>query len=201
LAKKETFNSPLWQRGAGGDFNNTDLKLLVIGGSQGAKILTETLPAALALLSNPLHVMHQTGEAMQNQVAQGYQRLGIQADVQAFITDMVVAYSWADMIICRAGAMTVSEVAAMGLPAIFVPLPSAIDDHQNANARYLSDAGAAVILEQKNLSPNHLAEQIQNVMKQLSTLSDAAKSCARLDATLAVATICIEAATSSTTPP
>jgi UDP-N-acetylglucosamine--N-acetylmuramyl-(pentapeptide) pyrophosphoryl-undecaprenol N-acetylglucosamine transferase len=133
---------------------------------------------------------------MQAQVEQTYAQLGINAHVHAFIADMVGAYSAADLIICRAGAMTVSEVAAIGLPAIFVPLPTAIDDHQNANARYLADAGGAVIIEQKHLTPSHLAEQIQNVMKQLTVISDAARSCARLNATQTVADICTAAARS-----
>jgi UDP-N-acetylglucosamine--N-acetylmuramyl-(pentapeptide) pyrophosphoryl-undecaprenol N-acetylglucosamine transferase len=104
---------------------------------------------------------------------------------------MVSAYQWADIVICRSGAMTVSEVAAMAVPAIFIPLPAAIDDHQTANARYLTDAGAGQILMQKDLNAKSLAAQITQVLGQLDIMGKAAKKCARLDATEVVANYCI----------
>lgn len=169
------------------------LRLLIIGGSQGAQVLNEVIPDALAKLQE-IEVRHQTGIVMQEQVAKHYQELGVKAEATAFIQDMVSAYQWADIIICRAGAMTVSEVAAMGLPAILVPLPNAIDDHQMANARYLSDAGAGLILPQKDLNAKNLIEQIKKAQQQLEGMAKAAKKCARMDATQTVAEFCISEA-------
>ena len=117
--------------------------------------------------------------------------MGITADVHAFIEDMVVAYQWADLVICRAGAMTVSEVAAMGVPAIFIPLPNAIDDHQTANAHYLSDAGAGIILAQKDMTPQSLAICINTALTELPNMSLAVKQRAFLNATEVVANYCI----------
>lgn len=168
-------------------------RILIIGGSQGAKVLNETVPEALREVA-AIEVRHQTGVAMQTQVAERYQTLGIQADVAAFFDDMVASYRWADLIICRAGAMTVSEVAALGLPAIFVPLPGAIDDHQAANARYLTDAGAGILLPQHEMNADSLAEKINEVRQRLDEFGRAARRCARLDATVAVASHLIEAA-------
>lgn len=166
------------------------INILVVGGSQGAQILNEVVPEALAELKNAT-VRHQTGAAMQQQVESRYKALGVNAKVSAFIEDMVSAYQWADLVICRSGAMTVSEVAAVGLPAIFVPLPGAIDDHQTANARYLTDAGAGQLLRQKDLNAITLVEQITKVIKQLDVMSKTAKKYARLDATKIVAGICM----------
>jgi UDP-N-acetylglucosamine--N-acetylmuramyl-(pentapeptide) pyrophosphoryl-undecaprenol N-acetylglucosamine transferase len=165
-------------------------RILVVGGSQGARILNEVVPEAIAEL-NDVRIKHQTGAAMCEQVKSRYKALGVDAEVNAFIDDMVSAYQWADMVICRSGAMTVSEVAAMAVPAIFIPLPSAIDDHQTANARYLTDAGAGQILMQKNLNAKSLVEHITQVLRKLDIMGKAAKQCARLDATEAVAGCCI----------
>lgn len=165
------------------------LRILVLGGSQGAKVLNDNVPEALAGLQSP-SIKHQTGSAMQAEVAERYQALGIEAEVLAFIDDMADAYHWADLIICRAGAMTVSEVAACGLPAIFVPLLHAIDDHQTANARYLSEAGAAILLPQPELNAANLQYAIKQAMTQLPAMSQAAKAKAKLDATQTVADIC-----------
>ncbi len=169
------------------------IKLLIIGGSQGAQILNEIVPLAVANLAD-LQIKHQTGSAMQEQVAEHYRQLGIDADVNAFFADMVGIYQWADVIIARAGAMTVSEVSALGLAAIFIPLPTAIDDHQTANARYLSDHNASILLPQKDLTAQSLATAIQQAVQQQSELSQAAKQLARLNATEVVASICSEVA-------
>jgi len=166
------------------------LKILLVGGSQGAQRLNEIVPEAMARLKD-IQVLHQTGSAMQEEVAARYRDLGVNAEAKAFIQDMAQAYQWADLAICRAGAMTVSELAAVGCPAILVPLPWAIDDHQVANAHYLSDAGAGVILLQKDLTPATLAEAVSRMRAQLATMAAAAKQCARLDATEAVANYCI----------
>lgn len=172
------------------------VKILIIGGSQGAQILNEVVPEAIAhwrtqTVAPAVQVKHQTGAVMQAQVAQRYQTLGIDAEATAFISDMVAAYQWADILICRAGAMTVSEVAAVGIPAIFVPLPSAIDDHQTANAKYLTDADAGILLMQKDLNTETLAQQLSLMLNNLNAMSDAAQRLARLDATEVVANYCI----------
>lgn len=165
------------------------IRILVVGGSQGAQILNQTVPLAAARLT-AVKIRHQTGEAMLEQVTEHYKALGVKAEVDAFIDDMVAAYQWADMVICRAGAMTISEVSALGKPAIFIPLPGAIDDHQTANARYLTDAGAGELLLQKNLNAETLAEKINQVSGRLDVMGQAAKRCARLDATEMVANYC-----------
>lgn len=167
-----------------------NLRILVLGGSQGAKVLNDTVPEALAGLEK-LDIKHQTGTAMQAEVAARYRELGLNAEAVAFIDDMAGAYHWADLIVCRAGAMTVSEVAACGLPAIFVPLLHAIDDHQTANANYLTEAGAALLLPQPELNAENLRKTIEQAMTALPEMSRAAKSKARLNATLTVADLCI----------
>ncbi|HSN23479.1 MAG TPA: UDP-N-acetylglucosamine--N-acetylmuramyl-(pentapeptide) pyrophosphoryl-undecaprenol N-acetylglucosamine transferase, partial [Methylomicrobium sp.] len=172
------------------DTNEQNLKILIVGGSQGAQRLNEVVPEAMALLKD-IHVIHQTGSAMEEQVSGRYRELGVNAEVKAFIQDMAQTYRWADLSICRAGAMTISELAAIGCPSILVPLPWAIDDHQVANAHYLADAGAGLILLQKDLTPKALAETVTRVREQLATMSEAAKQCARLDATETVANYCI----------
>ena len=173
--------------------NDQSFRVLVIGGSQGAKVLNENVPAALAGLPG-VEIRHQTGAVMQAEVAQHYQQLQQSADVQAFIEDMAAAYTWADLIICRAGAMTVSEVAVFGLPAILVPLQNAIDDHQTANARYLADANAAVILPQSELNAEQLRKIILDVLPKRNSMREAALSMALPQATQTVADICIEVA-------
>jgi len=166
------------------------LNILVVGGSQGAQILNEIVPEAAAMLSD-VHIRHQTGAAMSEQVQSRYQALAVKAQVHAFIDDMVAAYQWADLVICRSGAMTVSELAAAGVPAILIPFPHAIDDHQTANARYLTDAGAGHLLMQKDLTAAALAEQITKAAQHLNEMAQAAKQCARLDATEVVAASCM----------
>lgn len=166
------------------------LRILILGGSQGAQVLNEVIPDALANLKG-IEVKHQTGIAMQEQVAKSYESHGMRAEAVAFIQDMVPAYQWADIIICRAGAMTISEVAAMGLPAILIPLPNAIDDHQMANARYLADAGAGFILPQKELDATSLLGLLDKAKQQLDVMAKAAKQSAKMDATAMVADFCI----------
>jgi len=186
--RKEFNESPeriIWQ-----PQSDKPLNILILGGSLGAKVLNENIPEALSSFPN-MNIKHQTGAAMRMEVAQRYSDLGLQAEVLAFIEDMPAAYRWADLIICRAGAMTVSEVAASGLPAIFVPLANAIDDHQTANARYLCDAGAALLIPQSELNAVNIRTAINKAMTELAAMSRAAKNKARLDATAAVADFCI----------
>ncbi len=165
------------------------LRILIVGGSQGAQRLNEVIPEGLAQITN-IEVIHQTGKVMQAQVEQAYAKNAINAEVCAFIDDIAAAYQWADMVICRAGAMTVSEVAAAGIPAVFIPLPNAIDDHQKANARYLSDAGAAIIELQETLNKDTLATAIQHIQENMQSMSTQSKAMARIEATQQVAEIC-----------
>lgn len=137
------------------------LKVLVIGGSQGAVALNNVVFAAMQQLpaEQRPQLRHQAGRNNIEKVQAEYAQAGIDAEITAFIDDMAAAYGWADLIICRAGALTVSEVAAAGCAAIFIPLPSAVDDHQTANARYLADQQAAVICPQAQLTPEWLSRQ------------------------------------------
>jgi UDP-N-acetylglucosamine--N-acetylmuramyl-(pentapeptide) pyrophosphoryl-undecaprenol N-acetylglucosamine transferase len=166
------------------------LHILVMGGSLGAQRLNEVVPEALAL-QDKVEVWHQTGNAMLQQVTQCYADNAISAKVVAFINDVVEAYAWADLVICRAGAMTVSEVAAMGLPSILVPYPYAIDDHQTANAQYLVTAGAGIMIAQSQLTVELLAAQIKQHTPRLDGMAMAARLSAKLDATDRVAEQCM----------
>lgn len=161
-----------------------------MGGSLGAQRLNEVLPEALSLFGH-VEVRHQTGAKMQQQVSQAYVDKAINARVVTFIEDVVEAYHWADIVICRAGAMTVSEVAAMGVPAIFVPYPYAIDDHQTANAQYLVAAGAGVMIAQQQLTAELLCAQIKLCVTRLGVMAQAAQKSAKLDATQLVAEQCM----------
>ncbi len=173
--------------------SNRKFRILIIGGSQGAKILNELVPLTIAQMDK-VKVIHQTGEAAFKSVSKQYE--GISSDAQAvkFIDDIASSYQWADMIICRSGAMTVSEVSAAGVPAIFIPLPHAIDDHQTANAKYLTDTGAGILLAQSDLTSDTLLTAIKKVKASLRTMSDLTKNKAKLDATKNVASICMEEA-------
>jgi len=168
-------------------------RILVFGGSQGAEVLNQKVPEALAGFEN-ISVKHQTGAAMLTQVQEQYAKQNTPAEVMAFIDDMAAAYEWADMVICRSGAMTVSEVAAAGLPAIFVPLPHAIDDHQTANARYLCDDNAGVLMPQSEMTTERMRQAIKQIRDDLLIMSQAARKKARFDATDAVVAQCIEEA-------
>ncbi len=138
------------------------LRLLVLGGSQGALALNRTVPAALALLppaERPL-VRHQCGERTLATAQAAYADSGVEVELLTFIDDMAGAYAWADFAVCRAGALTVAELCAAGLPALFVPYPAAVDDHQTANARPLAAAGAADIVPEEGLTPRLLADRL-----------------------------------------
>ena len=170
-----------------------DFRILIVGGSQGAKVLNDIVPAIAKQLENT-EIKHQTGTASLELVKKKYAELAVEAQAIEFIEDIASAYQWADLVICRAGAMTVSEIAAVGIPAIFIPLPHAIDDHQTANARYLVDADAAILLKQSDFNEASLIKAIENIKGSLGTMSTAVKNKAKLDATEVVATICIEEA-------
>jgi UDP-N-acetylglucosamine--N-acetylmuramyl-(pentapeptide) pyrophosphoryl-undecaprenol N-acetylglucosamine transferase len=173
--------------------SDRDFRILVVGGSQGAKILNDVIPGTAASLEH-VKINHQTGTASVESVAKKYAQLTIEANAIEFIEDIASAYQWADMVICRAGAMTVSEVAAAGLPAVFIPLPHAIDDHQTANARYLVDAGAGLLIAQNELNEVSLLMAIRVIKNSIEKMSKAAMSKAKLDATEVVANVCIEVA-------
>ena len=138
------------------------IRLLVLGGSQGAKALNELVPQALALLPADARpqVVHQVGERWLEETRAAYEAAGVVAEVVPFIEDMAAAYAHADWVIARSGALTVAEVATVGLAALFVPFPYAVDDHQTANAQALVDAGAATVVQQADLTPQRLAEII-----------------------------------------
>ncbi len=173
------------------------LRLLVLGGSLGAAALNEVVPQALARLpvrQRP-QVRHQAGSRNIERAKQHYSESAIEADVTAFIVDMAEAYGWADLIICRAGALTIAEVAAAGVASILVPFPYAVDDHQTANGAYLVDNGAALMVQQRALNATQLAELMQELCAQrerLLAMGTAARALAKPDATLRVAALCAE---------
>lgn len=173
-------------------------RVLVLGGSLGAQALNRIVPRALAVLGGePVEIRHQTGQAMLQETQDLYRQFGLPAKVDAFIEDMEEAYGWADLAVCRAGAMTVSELAAAGLPAILVPFPYAIDDHQTANGGYLAEAGAAVLMPQSTLDEESLAAEIRALLDErgrLQAMSVAARNLARYDAADRVAKVCLEEA-------
>ncbi|MDP2792760.1 MAG: undecaprenyldiphospho-muramoylpentapeptide beta-N-acetylglucosaminyltransferase [Sulfurisoma sp.] len=168
--------------------------LLVVGGSLGAAALNEAVPRALALLpeGERPEVLHQAGEKHIDSLRDIYSRAGVTANLVPFIEDMAGAYAWADLVICRAGALTVAELAAAGVASVLVPFPHAVDDHQTGNARFLANAGAAILLPQAELTPERLA-LIRNMNRdQLLQMAEMAQSLAKPDATAAVANVCKE---------
>lgn len=176
------------------------LRLLVFGGSQGAARLNAVVPAALAMMdaaSRPI-VIHQAGDRHIAQAREIYAKHNVQADVRTFIDDMAEAYGWADLVVCRSGALTVSELAAAGVPALFVPFAAAVDDHQTLNAKFLVDARAGVLIPEAELTPPRLAEELQSLLKtgrtQLSEMATRARSVAITDADVRLADACVAAA-------
>ncbi|MCL5272734.1 MAG: undecaprenyldiphospho-muramoylpentapeptide beta-N-acetylglucosaminyltransferase [Gammaproteobacteria bacterium] len=150
------------------------LRLLVIGGSLGAQALNELIPQAINKLpqQDRPHVIHQTGPKQFDLAQKHYTKYAINADLRPFIQDMAEVYAWADLVICRAGALTISELCAVGLGAIFIPFPFAVDDHQTANANYMVQHQAALCVQQKAITPEKLAAMImifsQNPEKRLA---------------------------------
>ena len=141
-------------------------RLLVIGGSLGAQVFNEKMPQALALIpaSARPEIWHQTGEKHFAEAKKNYESMGIDAKLQPFIEDMSAAYAWADMVLCRAGALTIAELCAVGIGAIFVPFPHAVDDHQTANAQFMVNKNAAISIQQNDFTASHLAD----IVKQYS---------------------------------
>jgi UDP-N-acetylglucosamine--N-acetylmuramyl-(pentapeptide) pyrophosphoryl-undecaprenol N-acetylglucosamine transferase len=173
------------------------LQVMVLGGSQGAAVLNDTVPKALALLPQAQRpqVMHQSGAAHIDTLRAAYAAAGVSAQTLPFIDDMAAQYAAADLVICRAGASTVTELAAAGVASVLVPLPWAADDHQTLNARYLSDRGAAILIPQKAFTPDKLAGLLQSLSREkLLEMALAARAAAKPDATRSVADICRELA-------
>ena len=177
------------------------LRLLVLGGSLGARPINEVLPGALQALAGDgdnraPEVWHQAGEAHAAEVCAGYgDPAHGKVRVVPFIEDMAAAYAWADLVVCRAGALTVSELAVMGRPAILVPLPHAIDDHQTANAQSLTASGGALLLRQADLTADSLAQALRDFIARpsnLAAMAAAALAAARPDATARVGDCCEE---------
>ena len=171
------------------------LKLLVVGGSGGAQALNECVPRALALLQPRPSVVHQSGEKNYAALRAAYAAAGVQGELVPFIDDMARRYAEADLVICRAGAMTVAELSAGGVASVLVPYPHAVDDHQTANARFLADQGAALLLPQSALTPQRLAELLRSLERpRLAEMARKARSLGKPDAARVVAERCMELA-------
>ena len=174
------------------------LKVLVVGGSLGAKALNDVVPQALALLTpadQRPHVLHQSGAKQIDELRANYAAAGVQAELTPFIDDTAEAFAEADLVICRAGASTVTEIAAVGAAAVFVPFPSAVDDHQTTNAQFLVDAGGGWLVQQRDLTAEMLADMLLNTER--STLMEKAlhaKNMQKINATREVVTACEELA-------
>jgi UDP-N-acetylglucosamine--N-acetylmuramyl-(pentapeptide) pyrophosphoryl-undecaprenol N-acetylglucosamine transferase len=171
------------------------LRLLVVGGSLGAARLNTVVPHALARLGGApaLDVWHQAGERGHEAARRSYAAVNVRARIAPFIEDMAEAYAWADLVICRAGALTISELAAVGVGAILVPFPAAVDDHQTANARFLVDEDAAVLIADRDLSPERLEQALRSLCAgrgRLLAMAERARCLARPDATTALAAAC-----------
>jgi UDP-N-acetylglucosamine--N-acetylmuramyl-(pentapeptide) pyrophosphoryl-undecaprenol N-acetylglucosamine transferase len=171
------------------------LRILVVGGSLGAQALNEALPKAVSLLGEKPHIVHQAGEKHLDTLKANYEKAGVQGELVAFIQDMAQRYAEADLVICRAGAMTIAELAAGGLASVLVPFPHAVDDHQTANARFLADRGAAILLPQTELTPEKLAALIGSLDRpKLLAMAQKARELGKPEAARVVAQRCMELA-------
>jgi len=166
------------------------LRLLVLGGSQGARALNNAVPQAVAALGMPVEVLHQSGGKLLDEARKAYADAGTPARVEPFIADMAAAYARADLVVCRAGALTLAELCAVGVGSVLVPFPQAVDDHQTRNAEYLVERGAALLLKQDD----NLTTRLRDVLAELTrdagrrfAMADAARSLARPDAAERVA--------------
>ena len=172
------------------------LRLLVLGGSLGAAALNEMVPKGVALLpenERPV-IVHQAGAKHLAQLEKNYEEAGVRANCVAFVDDMAGAYEWADLVICRAGALTVAELAAAGIASILVPFPFAVDDHQTSNARFLASAGGAVLLPQNEMTPEAVSLLRNYSRGQLLQMAEKARALAKPDAADEVARVCEEIA-------
>ena len=168
------------------------LRLLVLGGSLGAAALNEMVPKGVALLpenERPV-IVHQAGAKHLAQLEKNYEDAGVRANCVAFVDDMAGAYEWADLVICRAGALTVAELAAAGIASILVPFPFAVDDHQTSNARFLASAGGAVLLPQNEMTPESVSLLRNYSRGQLLQMAEKARALAKPEAATEVARVC-----------
>lgn len=174
------------------------LRILVLGGSQGARTLNAMVPAALATLAQGRFVVrHQCGSRDVESVQQAYEKAGVSASVVSFIDDMADAYGWADLVICRAGALTIAELSAAGLGAVLIPFPQAVDDHQTRNAQSLVNVGAARLIANANVTAESLAAMVEDVCSsraQLVAMATAARMLARPGAAERIVDCCLEPA-------
>ena len=183
--------APPAQRGAG---RTGPTRLLVLGGSQGARALNERVPQALAKLAQRPEVRHQCGAKFAEAARAAYARAGVDANVEPFIDDMAAAYAWADLVVCRAGALTLAELAAAGVGSVLVPFPFAVDDHQTANARAWVNAGAALLLPESEASAERLAALLGDLLgdrTRLLAMAQAARTLAKPDAAARIADACL----------
>ena len=166
------------------------LRLLVLGGSQGARALNNALPQAIAVLGLPVDVLHQAGEKLLDDARKAYADAGVAARVEPFIADMAEAYAWADLVVCRAGALTLAELCAVGVGSVLVPFPQAVDDHQTRNAQYMVERGAALLLRQDDTLAARLRETLSELARDPGrrfAMADAARALAKPDAAERVA--------------
>ena len=171
------------------------LRLLVVGGSLGAQALNEAVPRALSLLKERPAVVHQSGEKHLPALREQYARAGVHGELLGFIDDMARRYAEADLVICRAGAVTIAELSAAGMASILVPFPYAVDDHQTANARFLADRGAAILVPQHELNPQKLAQLLASLDRpKLADMAIKARALGKPDAAKIVAQRCMELA-------
>lgn len=178
--------------------NGEPLNILVLGGSLGAASLNERVPEAIALLSDcKISIRHQCGPKHSKSTFAKYEQLNLQAEVLPFIEDMAVEYSWADIVICRAGALTIAELATVGVGSILVPFPFAVDDHQTANATYLENGGAAIIMQQSQMTAETIKQCLSDFCQSYQRCIDMAVNARKLakpKATRSVAEACMEVA-------
>lgn len=171
------------------------LRLLVVGGSLGAKALNDCVPQALARLEPRPLVVHQSGERHLEALRENYRAAGVEGELVPFIDDMARRYADADLVVCRAGAITVAELSAGGMASVLVPFPHAVDDHQTANARFLSERGAALLLPQSQLTPERLAQVLRKLDRpRLLEMARKARALGKPEAASAVAARCMELA-------
>ena len=171
------------------------LRILVLGGSLGAAALNDTVPKAIALLpeDDRPYVLHQSGQKQFEQLQTNYRAAGVQASLTPFIDDVAQAIADADLLVCRAGASTVTELAAIGAAAIFVPFPAAVDDHQTSNARYLADCGGAILIPQSQFTPERLANRIRGSRRaDWMVMAELCKKLEKIGATEQIVMACKE---------
>ncbi|OGT34251.1 MAG: undecaprenyldiphospho-muramoylpentapeptide beta-N-acetylglucosaminyltransferase [Gammaproteobacteria bacterium RBG_16_51_14] len=173
-------------------------RLLVLGGSQGALVLNQVIPEVIGNIGGNfiMDVWHQAGDRHLETTQSRYRALGIPGKIVPFIEDMAAAYAWADVVVCRAGALTIAELAAVGVASVLVPFPYAVDDHQTANARYLSDNGGAIVIAESDLTCELLARTITELIgsrANLIAMATRARELSQPLATQTVAEVCLEA--------